>query len=124
MRPTILVFALLAAGTAPAAHHPPGALYREGQRLTIDGVVVSLIYRNPHSYLHVEARDTDQQLRVWAVESDLGHRLRDPFAAAALKPGDRVIISGEPGRDDGTWRLRLRTLVRPRDGWQWREGKK
>jgi hypothetical protein len=44
--------------------------------------------------------------------------LRHTLAAASLVPGDRVIVTGDPARDTGAWRMRLRTLVRPRDGWR------
>ena len=56
------------------------------------------------------------------VRSGRGMQLRSVLADATLKPGDRVIVTGDPGRDDGQWRMRLRTIVRPRDGWRWSEG--
>ena len=96
-------------------------MYRDGAPVTIEGELVTLVYRNPHSYLHVLAPDRQKHLRIWAIESSSGLQLRQTLAAARLVPGDRVIITGDPGRDDGTWRMRLRTIVRPRDGWQWTE---
>ena len=82
---------------------------------------MTLIYRNPHSYLHVMAPDRQQQPRLWAIESSSGQLLRQTLTAASLVPGDRVIVTGDPGRDEGTWRMRLRTIERPRDGWRWSE---
>ena len=37
----------------------------------------------------------------------------------SVKPGDHVIISGNPGRNAGDHRVRLLTFKRPKDGWSW-----
>ena len=36
-----------------------------------------------------------------------------------LKPGDYVIISGNPGRNPADHRVRLLSFKRPKDGWTW-----
>jgi hypothetical protein len=112
----------LAGAASTAAHHSLVGIYREHERVTIEGELVTLVYRNPHSYLHVMAPDRDRHNRLWAVESVSGQLLRQTLSAAGLTPGDRVIVTGAPGRDDGVWRIRLRTIVRPSDGWRWTEG--
>ena len=109
-------------GVSLAAHHSVADKYRVGERVTIEGELVTLIFRNPHSYLHVRAPDRTAHSRLWAVESGRGLQLRQALANATLTPGDRVIVTGDPGRDEGEWRMRLRTIVRPRDGWRWIEG--
>ena len=117
----VVVGALAAGGVSLAAHHALAVTYRPHEQITIEGRLVTLVYRNPHSYLHVEAPDAYRHLRVWAAESGLGFHLREALAAGTLKPGDQVVISGEPARDEGTWRIRMRTLVRRSDGWRWSE---
>ena len=125
MRIRLAVVALAAAagvwGASLAAHHSVGGVYRDDERVTIEGELVTLVYRNPHSYLHVLAPDRQRHQRVWAIETASGLQLRQTLAAASLVPGDRVIVTGDPGRDDGMWRMRLRSIVRPRDGWRWTE---
>ena len=108
-------------GATLAAHHSLAKVYRENERVTIEGELVTLVYRNPHSYLHVMAPDRQAHPRLWAVESVQGQQLRQALAAATLKPGDRLVVTGAPGLDDGEWRMRLRTIFRPRDGWRWSE---
>jgi DNA/RNA endonuclease YhcR with UshA esterase domain len=103
------------------AHHAVGTVYRLDEQLTIEGVVVSLVYRSPHSFLHVKAPDQTKQMRVWAVECGSAEQFRRNVAEGMLKPGDDVIVTGDVGRDEGQWRLRLRSVVRPRDGWRWKE---
>lgn len=119
---TMILAAGLGWGASLAAHHSLAEKYRVGERVTIEGELVTLVFRNPHSYLHVRALDRAAHSRVWAVESGRGMQLRHALADATLKPGDRVVVTGDPGRDEGESRLRLRTLVRPRDGWRWIEG--
>jgi hypothetical protein len=117
----VLVLSALGLGVSLAAHHSVAVTYRVDERITIEGELVTLVYRNPHSYLHVMAPDRQQQPRLWAIESSSGQLLREKLSAASLVPGDRVIVTGDPGRDEGLRRIRLRTLVRARDGWRWTE---
>jgi uncharacterized protein DUF6152 len=113
--------AAVAWGVSLAAHHSIGGVYRDDERVTIEGELVTMVYRSPHSYLHVLAPDRQKHQRVWAIETASGPHLRQTLAAASLVPGDRVIVTGDPARDNETWRIRLRTIVRPRDGWRWTE---
>jgi len=115
----VLVVAVVCQTVSLAAHHAITSVYRVDEQLTIDGVVVSLVYRNPHSYLQVMAPDRMNHMRLWAVECGNLQLLRRNVSEDALKPGDRVVVTGTPGRDEGQWRLLLKTLSRPRDGWQW-----
>ena len=115
----VLVVAVVCQTVSLAAHHAITSIYRVDEQLTIDGVVVSLVYRNPHSYLQVMAPDRMNHMRLWAVECGNQQLLRRNVLEAALKPGDRVVVTGTPGRDEGQWRLLLKTLSRPRDGWRW-----
>jgi DNA/RNA endonuclease YhcR with UshA esterase domain len=115
----VLVVAVVCQTVSLAAHHAITSIYRVDEEMTIDGVVVSLVYRNPHSYLQVMAPDRMNHMRLWAVECGNQQLLRRNVSEAALKPGDRVVVTGNAGRDEGQWRLLLRTLQRPRDGWRW-----
>jgi DNA/RNA endonuclease YhcR with UshA esterase domain len=115
----VFVVAVVCQTVSLAAHHAITSIYRVDEEMTIDGVVVSLVYRNPHSYLQVMAPDRMNHMRLWAVECGNQQLLRRNVSEAALKPGDRVVVTGNAGRDEGQWRLLLRTLQRPRDGWRW-----
>ena len=103
-----------------AAHHSFAAAYREDQVVAIEGDLVDVVYRNPHSFIHVMAPDSTSHMRMWAVEcSDRGQLRLQGVLEETLKPGDHLVITGSPGRDAGAWRLRLRSIVRPKDGWRW-----
>lgn len=126
MRPKawlLLIAVVLSCDAASvSAHHSFASTYREDQVLTIEGDLVDIVHRNPHSYLHVNAPDGSRHMRLWAVECGSRSQIRlQSLVEPTLKPGDHVVVTGSPGRDAGAWRLRLRTLVRPRDGWRWSE---
>ena len=103
-----------------SAHHPFSATYLYDERVSIEGEVVALIYRSPHPYVHVMAPDRDNRMRRWAIEwagSQNGSRREMPVGF--LMAGDHVIVTGSPGRDPGTFRILMRSIVRPSDGWRW-----
>jgi len=39
-----------------------------------------------------------------------------------LRPGDKVIVTGSPPRDPSEYRLHLKRIERPADGWKWSGG--
>ena len=38
---------------------------------------------------------------------------------SVLKPGDDVVVTGNPGRNPADHRLRMQSVERPKDGWKW-----
>ena len=115
----IVVLLTLSAGSV-SAHHSFAATYLEGQTQKIEGKVVQFLFRNPHSFLHVEAPDDKGTMQVWNIEWGGGGVLgRQGVTRDTLKPGDRVIVVGQPGRVPEEHRLRMVNLTRPADGWKW-----
>lgn len=124
MRRTLVALGLAAGVSLSAAtmeaHHSFAATYLEGQTQTIEGKVVQFLFRNPHSFLHVEAPDDKGTMQVWNIEWGAGGALgRQGVTRDTLKPGDRVIVTGQPSRVPEERRLRLVSLTRPADGWKW-----
>ena len=119
----LLVAGLAIFGTRASAHHSFAATYLEDQEVTIEGDLVQFLYRNPHSFVHVMAPDPKEkngEMYRWAVEWGGGGQLgQQGVTRETLKPGDHVIITGSPGRNPADHRLRMRTIVRPKDGWRW-----
>ena len=69
---------------------------------------MQFLYRNPHSFVHVEVKDKTGQTVRWAVEWGAGGQLgRQGVTRETLKPGDHVIIVGNPGRNPEDHRLRM-----------------
>jgi len=112
----------LLGGLTPVAqaHHSFPATYEVDKMVTIQGTVVEFLFRNPHSFVHVLAPDENGKMVEWAVEWGAGSTLgAASIKSDTLKPGDKVIVTGNPSRDPASHRLRMRAIVRPADGWTW-----
>jgi hypothetical protein len=117
----ILAFAagIVLAGRV-SAHHSFAATYIVDKEVKVEGKLTEFMYRNPHSFVKLEASDDSGQMQTWTVEWGGGAQLsRDGVSRDTLKTGDHVIVSGNPGRDASEHRLRLHSIVRPADGWKW-----
>ncbi len=124
MKRTLLALALAAGAMISVgsayAHHSFAATYLEGEKVKIEGNVVQFLFRNPHSFLHVEAPDDKGVMQTWAIEWGGGGQLgRQGVTRESLKPGDHVVIVGQPGRNPEDHRLRMVNITRPSDGWKW-----
>ncbi len=116
----VLVAAALLAGGRAYAHHSFAATYFVDQEVTIEGTLTQFLYRNPHSFVKVETKDDKGETVVWSVEWGGGAQLtQEHVTRDTLKPGDHVIVTGNPGRDPSEHRIRLHKIVRPSDGWKW-----
>lgn len=122
MRHTLLVLLAVAATGVPAAyaHHSFAAAYRENEKVTIEGTVVQMALRNPHSFLQVDAKDEKGQMQRWTIEWGAAAQLtQQGVVRGTLKPGDHVIVMADPSRNPTDYRLRMRTLERPSDGFRY-----
>ncbi len=110
----------LVAGARVSAHHSFTATYFDGKKTTIEGEVVQFQYRNPHSFLYVAMKDEKGEPQRWAIEWGASGQLRNQNVTIdTVKPGDHVVVTGDPSRTPGELKLRMRTITRPSDGWKW-----
>jgi hypothetical protein len=119
---SVLLFLAVAAmaGDRASAHHSFAATYLEDKTQTIEGDLVQFLFRNPHSFVHLTAPDENKQMQRWTVEWGGGGQLgQSGVTRETLRPGDHVIITGNPGRNPADHRLRMMKIVRPKDGWSW-----
>lgn len=114
---------LLAIGAAVAAAQPGGAhhviseVYDIGRILTLEGEVDRIGYRDPHSFLHLRVAGDGGAGRTWSVELEGAAKLHQlGMERGTLRPGDRITVCGNPGRDAGQYRLLMLVLTRPSDG--------
>jgi Family of unknown function (DUF6152) len=123
MKRKMQAFALVAAfalGSQAYAHHSFAATYFEDKTDKVQGKLVQFLYRNPHSFVHVEVKNPDGSMTRWAVEWGAGGQLgRQGVTRDTLKPGDEVIINGNPGRNPEDHRLRMVNITRTSDNWKW-----
>jgi len=107
-------------GSQLSAHHSFAATYFEDKQEKVEGELVQFLFRNPHSFVHLEVKEPNGQLVRYAVEWGGGGQLgRQGVTRETLKVGDHVIIIGNPGRNPEDHRLRMIRLQRPADGYTW-----
>lgn len=115
-----LLLVALAVATRMAAHHDPRLAYDESARRTIEGTVISLTLRNPHSFMQVGVKAPGQpEVRYeleWTGADDLR---RSGVQPTTFRSGDRIVVTGQPGRGTSDRRLRVTMLKRPKDGFVW-----
>ena|SRR6266851_1739819 len=120
----ILSAGMIAAALPAFAHHSVSGYYFMDQRATVEGDLVQFLYQNPHSFVEVKSKDPNTgEMVTWSVEWNGAGRLgRVGVTAETLKPGDHVVITGQPGRTTGDHRLHMVKISRPSDGWKWDRG--
>ena len=110
-------------GAAAYAHHSIASTYLEDKTVTIEGELVQLLFRNPHSFVHMVVREKDGKNVRYAVEwGGTGQLGAQGVTRESLKIGDHVIISGNPARKSENHQVRMLALHRTSDGFGW--GKK
>jgi Family of unknown function (DUF6152) len=122
MKRTLLALLIWTTGAVigTSAHHSFAAFYLEDQTISIEGEIVEFEYRSPHSFVHLMAPDESGTFQRFSAEWANPNRLSQRGVKSdTLKPGDRVIISGSPGRNPAERRLHLKRIHRPADGWSW-----
>ena len=115
----ITVTALVGVGTAEG-HHSYAATYWTDRSVSIEGAIMVFMYRNPHTILQLLVDAGDGTSQRWACEWAGTLKLGTyGVNRLTLKPGDKVIVTGYPGRSQDDHRLLITKIRRPADGWTW-----
>jgi uncharacterized protein DUF6152 len=123
-RRVLLVFAgiiFLAGADRVLAHHSFSATYDSSQKVEIEGLVKEFVWRNPHSFMRLDVADKDGTTKTWTLEWGSTNDLTQAkITRTTLKPGDKLVVTGEAPRDQSSLRLLISTVKRPSDGFEWR----
>ena len=112
--------AVLAVAGFSYAHHSFAQYYFEDRSVTIEGELVRFEYQNPHAWVYIDIEEEQGVIRQYSAEWANPNRLtRDNVTKDTLKAGDRVIVSGSPGRKPEEYKMHLKRIQRPADGWVW-----
>lgn len=115
----IVAAALLSGGIA-SAHHSQAAQYDTSRKVTLEGTMVQFQFRNPHSFVQVEAPDETGQVVRWSIEwGGSGQLTGQGVTRTTLKYGDIVLITANPSRTPNDHKLHMLTLHRKSDGFGW-----
>ena len=116
----IMAAVVLMSGITAYAHHSFAATYDESKKVQIEGKLVTYTFRNPHSFVHVMAPDSNGVMQRWIVEwGGAGQLDGQGITRDSLKAGDMIQITGSPGRDFTEHRIRMVSLRRTSDGFSW-----
>jgi hypothetical protein len=120
MKNALILAAAIVCGTGVYAHHSQVAVYDTKGEQKIEGTLVQVLIRSPHSWVHIEAKDPEGKLQRYAIEWGGAAQLsRQGVDGKTLKVGDVVKITGRPGRNKVDHRLLMMHMERPADGWTW-----
>jgi hypothetical protein len=125
MKRTIVVLiaglALLTGSRQALAHHSFSAEYDSTQKVEITGVVTEFVWRNPHSFMKMDVTDKDGATKTWTLEwGSISSLAQYSISRTSIKPGDKIIVSGQAARDPAAPRMLIETVKRPADGWEWK----
>ena len=134
LMPVLALLGMCAAHTTVLAHHSWGTFYDTCAKVTIDGVIETIEWKDPHTWIAVK---TDEGT-LYRTELTSARGLeRTGFKPDTLKPGDRITVTGSPMRPPDEIRARFaaftgdersKTTValwqvrRASDGWNWSRG--
>jgi len=119
----MLSLACLLLWSWPSLAHHALSEYDSAHVTTIEGTLSEIRIKNPHSTLMVQASGSSGPADRWTVEWLAALVLKsEGVENTTLRPGDHLIITGNPSKGPGARRLWLRTVTRPADGWTWTGG--
>jgi hypothetical protein len=122
---TAIVTLALAPGSLVHAHHSVPVNFDQTRSVTITGVLTEAKWVNPHSHWRVDVTNPDGSVVEWLIEFGAKNTMvRAGFPMDRFMVGDRVEVSGYPGRRDRAVLLRevvhngerLNPEMRPRAG--------
>jgi hypothetical protein len=102
------------------AHHAFYSVYDRDKTVKIEGTLKEFLWRNPHSFVRVEAPDEKGEMQSWMIEWAAPAQLTEKgVSSATLRPGDKIVVTGHPGRVAENHRMQMMKVERPSDGWKW-----
>jgi len=99
---------VLVLATNAAAHHSFAVYFDPQREATVEGVVTSFRFTNPHGLVVIEETDAQGQKHSWRAETNAPVVLqRRGWTRTSLRAGQRVTLHGWGARD-GSRYMRLR----------------
>ena len=113
--PLTIAIAMILGSVVAQGHHSISAVYDRARPVTLDGVLVEFAMVQPHPFVVVDVKNGRETAR-WRGELDNRWELEGiGMNAGTLKPGDRLVLNGQSGRNQPN-SLYVMRLERPSDG--------
>jgi hypothetical protein len=90
-------------GAALSAHHAFSSEFDANHPVVLRGTVMKTEWVNPHSWIHVDVKDSDGKVATWAVECGAPNSLlRRGLNKTSIPPGTAVVVDGYQAKDRST----------------------
>jgi hypothetical protein len=107
----VLVLGAFSAAKPSFAHHAFAAEYDAGEPITLTGVVVTVDWSNPHSYIHLDTKEANGEIKHWMIEiAAPSQLLRHGLKKDDFTDGMTATVKGYAAKTDPTL-ANGRTLV-------------
>src|SRR5438445_13854759 len=84
------------------AHHAFYSTYDRDKTMKIEGTLKEFLWRNPHSYVRVEAPDGQGEMQMWVVEWAAAAQLTENgLTNSTPRTSDKLHVTGHAGRAGG-----------------------
>jgi hypothetical protein len=91
---------VLAAAAPMWAHHAFAAEFDAQKPVKLRGTVVKVEFINPHSWIHMDVKDSDGKVTRWMVEGGSPNALfRRGVTKDALPQGTEILVDGYQAKD-------------------------
>ena len=105
--------ALLVQAVPAMAHHAFGAEFDADAPIQLTGPIVKLEWVNPHSWIHIEVINEDEEVFIWAIECGAPNSLmRRGLNKNSIPLGTELVIDGF-GAKDGSNTANARDITLP-----------
>lgn len=120
-----LVMGMAIAAVPGYAHHSFAAFYHESQSISLEGTVHEFRYKSPHAVVVFHVADSTGRMQQYEAEWANPSRLQQQgITTNTLRRGDVVVVTGSPGRVASEYKVHLKGIRRPSDGWTWGGGRR
>ena len=107
MRKTLAVLitaaGLLLAAVPVWAHHAFAAEFDEKKPIKVRGTVTKWELTNPHSWIHIDVKDSDGKVATWMIEGASPNNLyRLGLTKESVPVGSEITVEGYQAKDGST----------------------
>ena len=104
---------LMLAAVPAWAHHAFAAEFDAKKPVHLEGTVSKVELINPHTWIHVDVKNTDGTMTSWMVEAGSPNvLLRRGFTKTTIAPGTPCVVEGYQSKD-GSLRANGRDITLP-----------